>query len=629
MAKKIKIAATTADPSVFKFGEEELNIYNQEQMREVNETVRLAVAQAVNERGEYQTVEDMEKGMLGELRDFQHDPALCYRLGRYAGVLEGMTAHSVATNEDSSARSLQEAAKWMILGGGGGIASVTSQDDQTRIMLQDAAFTKTQTSPHARSIVDNFQRYTIGRGIKIKIPSEKVQSKINRFWAKNHMNSRQKLFVWDAYVRGELPLAYFISPSGGVRVRSTPPKEIVQIETDPDDVAMPLSYLRQWRDPRTHEDHQQIFADVNYFQNIEDEDFLVPYSQFHSSLSPTRLMQFIKYSCGEGETRGRVPMAPVLRWIRLHEEFGIDRAVLNHERSKVLFKKIISGNTSEATTRYLPSPPASVTLVETEDVQWEIMSAKIEAASAKDDGLLLLYFIGAGVTVPLHILDQNTSQAVYASIRKSDSPFAQAILDNQDFWDNNFKVMERIVIRAAMDAGTLPPKVKIRRFLQEGEKGYQPWMDEETFSFRIYEAVRNGKTPDEVLDELSTDIQKAQTPKMVATDEIPINNIFPDMIIQDPLEQAQVALVHQELGVASTRSLAAKAGYNFDMEMFLKHVEDQEAKALGIDIIPPTKSGRPVDGNPNSPKDQGALAKSGTTKKDRSPGTTRPRKPSR
>ena len=81
--------------------------------------------------------------------------------------------------------------------------------------------------------------------------------------------------------------------------------------------------------------------------------------------------------------------------------------------------------------------------VETENVKYRIEKPQIGADDAKEDGLSILYTIGAGTSLPIHILNQRSDQQVYASIRKADTPFSQHIRGQQEFFASGFETMYR------------------------------------------------------------------------------------------------------------------------------------------------------------------------------------------
>ena len=93
----------------------------------------------------------------------------------------------------------------------------------------------------------------------------------------------------------------------------------------------------------------------------------------------------------------------------------IDRMRLNHERAKVVWIRRRNSTERNTPDNPLESPKGGIMLEETQNVTYRTESAKLEATDAKNDGLALLYYVGAGVNTPLHILVQMTSESKYSN----------------------------------------------------------------------------------------------------------------------------------------------------------------------------------------------------------------------
>ena len=440
---------------------------------------------------------------------------------------------------------------------GGNVSSTRSQSISELWTMQDAAFNKVHSDPHARAIVDNFQRYTIGRGLKFEAANKDVQKVLNDFWFVNSMDLRQKSFIRSTFIEGEFFLLYFINyATGNVRLRRVRSREITDIETHPEDIQTILTYKREYT--ANGESNIVFYPDIDYYEQLKDS-FTGARSTHSGSFSKNKMIQFIRYG-EEDEVRGRVPMDSVLNFLKLYYNFLIDRARLIHERSKVVWIKKVLGRGKEIKNlRPMRSPKGGSMLIETDTVSYRIERPNLESSEAKQDGLALLYAIGSGVTMPLHILDQRTSEANYASLRKADSPWAQAIIDNQDFWAAQFDKMLRIAIKANVEAGILPEKVRVPKY---DEDKLVEAMD------LINRMVVDGEDSEKIVREVSPILEGAHTVISMPTAEIPITKIFPDVVKEDYLQQAKVLQVHQQMGIASQRTLAEKAGYDWERELF-------------------------------------------------------------
>jgi len=428
--------------------------------------------------------------------------------------------------------------------------------------MQEAVYVKYFNDPHCRSIIDNWTMYTIGGGLKLNIDNPKVEKVIRDFRSANDMVKREKQFIKMCYIEGELFVAYYINPvNGQIKVRRIRPSEIADIETHPEDIETKFSY--HWEYDHSPMGTQQTYKKDVWVPDIGYGDYLAsPFGKKSSKKSKKRVIrmpaiQMMKMGV-DTEIRGRVPLSPVLRHLKYYEDWLMDRIRLNHERAKVVWIKEIRGRMPETTDRKRRAPRGGVMLVETENVKYRIEKPSINADDAKEDGLQILYTIGAGTSLPIHILNQRSDQQVYASIRKADTPFSQYIRGQQEFFESGFETMYRKVIQAAVEAGNLPKRVRIPEYTQESLL--------ETMT-KINEMIVDKKPISYIKEQAEKMLQPNLSYKPVSTIDIPLGMEFPEIIREDLEAQAQVFKIHKEIGIASAATLAAKAGYNWRQEL--------------------------------------------------------------
>jgi hypothetical protein len=334
----------------------------------------------------------------------------------------------------------------------------------------------------------------------------------------------------------------------------------VEVETHPQDIETKFSY--HWEYEHSPEGTDQSYSKDSWVADIKYNNYLLDKYGANNPKSKKKLakmpvIQHIKMS-PYTEIRGRVPMQPVLRHLKYYEDWLMDRIRLNHERAKVVWIKEITGRMPESTERQRRSPKGGVMLLETENVKYRIEKPQINADDAKEDGLQILYTIGAGTSLPIHILNQRSDQQVYASIRKADTPFSQFIRGKQEFFQEHFETMYREVIERAVEAGRLPKRVRVPEYTQES-------MIE--VLTKINEMVVENKAVNTISEYAQQLLQPAVSYKPVITADIPVNIEFPEVIREDMEAQAKVFQIHKEIGIASAATLAAKAGYNWRQEL--------------------------------------------------------------
>lgn len=451
---------------------------------------------------------------------------------------------------------------WLILGTDiGDVSRVQSVQELWNI--QDAAYNKYHVDPHCASAVNNLQRYTIGRGIKFNVPYREAQKILESFWKVNKMERRQKRMVRAIAIEGEYFLIYFMNDDR-IKVRRIPNKQISEIETHSEDLESKLSYGRQFL--KGKEVKSKWYADVDYFDQ-DESDIDYEKSEHHGELNKDVMIQFIKVG-SENEIRGRCPLYSVLRYLKLYEDLVLDGVIRWHELAKVIWIQTVRGKRSESSERQRRAPKGGVMLTESDSISYRTEAPRISAGDAEIIGKMLLYTIGSGVTEPIHILDQNAENENYASIRKSDTPFTQMIIDNQDFWSIEFELMFRVVLRWAVKINKLPDKVKI--------KSYHESTLVEVFDL-VNQDVIEGLTREEIVGKYVNVLKEAEEEMEVRTIDLPINIIFPDVIYESPKEMAQVLQIHRDLGIVSQATLSERAGYNWRHELMRK-VEEKERK---------------------------------------------------
>ena len=434
-------------------------------------------------------------------------------------------------------------------------------------LMQKVVKSKYYSDPHARSILNNWTFYTVGGGLKVLMPTDELQKYVNKFRLKNKMIKREKAFTRSLYQNGELFIAYYIdSVTGDVQLRRIRPDEIIEIECHSEDIENIFSFHCKY-DYIPSGSLDTMSKDV-WVKSLGYDDYLKLAGGFSKERSKNNLVknpqiQFIKLG-DDTELRGRVPMQPVLRLLKSYEDWLDDRIRLNHERAKVVWIKEIKGRSQEASKRERRSPRGGIMLTENENVKYRIENPQLHSDQAKEDGLQILYTIGAGTSLPIHILNQRSDEQAYASIRKADTPFSQYIRTHQEILGEEFESMYRFVLKAGVESGALSKNTKIPIFSQESLiKAFE----------RINVMYLEEAKPETIIKEVKDELKKDFREESVDTIEVPISIDFPEIIREDLKAQAEVLKIHKELGIASRATLSAKAGYNWKQEFALMKME--------------------------------------------------------
>lgn len=311
------------------------------------------------------------------------------------------------------------------------------EPDQMEMIRQARWFFR--WDPNGRAALQTINNFVIGNGIKI---TPKDSSPMGRwvwreFWTakRNKMRLKQFEIVNRAFRDGEVFIELFDEadgePTGKTTIRFHDPLLIKNpsgtpqgydqantqngIETDPDDFEKIVKYWVQSR------------SDENVFRAV-----------------PAEKMIHIKIFSDSDQRRGESWVQPVMTFFTHYKTWVTNRMILNKMRSAVVMVKKLTGNSSDV-SRIAAQPPASSTtstgedknqsirggtvLVANRGVDYEMMSANINAQDAAEDGRNIKLSIAAGTNLPEYIFG-DASNANYSSSMVSESPFIKSI----EFW---------------------------------------------------------------------------------------------------------------------------------------------------------------------------------------------------
>ena len=485
------------------------------------------------------------------------------------------------------------------------------EEGSVLIGVMESCEQKYKLDPHARSIIDNLTNYTIGTGCDHSCTVSEVDQVIKDFANRNSFRRRIKDAARRKFKVGEHYFFYYIDKNtGDVYLRDrTKAYEIKAINVHPEDAETRLAYGRSKyvRDTRTVKgDAPKIewFADINYFDQKSTPGGVTAHGV--GRLSREKLIQMCKIG-DSSQVRGTPVLYPALRFLRYYEDFILDRIVLNHERSKVVWVRKINGNRNIPGGRAQRGPVGGQILTETPQVEWRVMNPEINGGEATPDGRLIRMAIAAAVNIPEHILFQDPSNQVYASIRQQDTPFSYNIRGYQQDWVDDIKTMFKTVIREKVSAKKLKPQSEVEVFTTES---WQRIYDE------IAPMIQESARKDEVLMAIEALAGEAPTKTTkIDTVDVQVDVSLPDVVQEDGLKMAQTSEVLDRIGIISKTELAGRHGYNFKRTALLKSLErdwgDDESPQSDNDSTAPE-----VGGNPTYGKDSDVPSEGGDPRED-------------
>ncbi len=251
-------------------------------------------------------------------------------------------------------------------------------------------------SPLARRIVELTSQYAIGGGFDIKCHHSTTRAFIDQFWTHrlNRMESRIVELCDELTRTGNLFLLISTDPSGMSFVRTIPAANIDQIIPAENDIEQPALFITKANDAL----ESISYHAYNHTMDTPDET---------GSFEPVVLHYAINRPAGA--QWGESDLAPLLPWLRRYAAWLEDRVRLNRFRNAFVY--VVTGHfTSEVARKARqielaanPPNPGSI-LVCDESETWSVISPKLEALDAMQDGLALKKLIASGVGLPLHFL---------------------------------------------------------------------------------------------------------------------------------------------------------------------------------------------------------------------------------
>jgi len=465
------------------------------------------------------------------------------------------------------------------------------------LLLQDSAFIKCHTDPNGASLVKNFENYVIGNGIKVSTASMEVNEVISRFRKINKMNIKDKHIARGFFIEGEYFMIFNPIPkTGDVKVVRSPAREITEVITEKGDRDTIIGYKREYESDKGFK--TSYYPDINYFL-LRDLKAISPDSRFRNNqLKTSKVIQFIKYG-NDDELRGRVPMQPIIRFMKYYEDWVIDRIRLNHERSKVVWVRKIDPSASGS--NYIATNPFSIPrggliLTEVPGLSYSILNAEINADDSKEDGLSILYSIAGGMVFPLFIMTQRVDEQSYATVKGSSNPFVVMIESYQDLLKEHMKDMYRTVIMYAIYNGTLDKTVSIPRYLLDDE------LIGDVVS-KVGEMLKEKASTEDIIKEAKNKLKPTSKNVKINTEDIPIGIIFPSVIKDNVLDQAKVLAIYNSIGIASKATMSSMAGFDWNEE--ITKLLDEKKLNLGNKQTPgqPNPGDTSIDGNRDETSD--------------------------
>ncbi|PWH15547.1 MAG: hypothetical protein DDG58_10970, partial [Ardenticatenia bacterium] len=251
-----------------------------------------------------------------------------------------------------------------------------------------------------RQIVRLTTAYVVGDGITLSARHPYATTWLRQFWQHRQNRMPTRLAQWcDELTRaGELFIVLFPNPIDGMQyIRAIPARQIVAVETAPNDYESELAYLEQATEPGDR----------------DAPPFTRRWKSPLTAAPDEPCMLHLAVNRPVGATRGESDLTPVLPWAQRYAQWLKDRVRFNSIRTDMATAWIkVQDETAISRKRmeYAANPPTGGNIFITgpgEEISFP--AANIDAGDASPDGLALRLAIAAGANLPLHYLGEGAS----------------------------------------------------------------------------------------------------------------------------------------------------------------------------------------------------------------------------
>lgn len=314
----------------------------------------------------------------------------------------------------------------------------------------EQCLTAWRSNPLARRIVELTSQYVVGGGLDIKCKHDPTRAFIDLFWNHrlNRMDSRIIELCDELTRTGNLFILISTDQAGMSYIRAIPASNIDQIIPSPNDIEQPQSFITK-ADPDTLQ--QQTYPAYDPLTDAPDATGRFPPVLLHYAINRPAGAQW-----------GESDLAPVLIWLSRYSAWLEDRVRLNRFRNAFLY--VVSGSfTSEVArkarqTELAANPPTPGSILVTDETEtWNVISPKLEALDANQDGMAIKKMVAASVGVPLHFLAEPES-STRTTAEAAGGPTFRRFEQRQEFFLWLLSDLLRVVIarRGQIDSTVQP-----------------------------------------------------------------------------------------------------------------------------------------------------------------------------
>lgn len=334
--------------------------------------------------------------------------------------------------------------------------------------LINACYKAYLTSPLAKRYVRYATYFTLGKGVELTAEEPEVQAVLEGFWKdpKNRMAiTTREASDW-LTIAGEAFIRLDYDPlTAHTTCTLIDPGEITGILWDEDEDA-PEAYIRKYRVTarRIRSDGVASYATTReWVEKIPATD------------ERTGLPRIVHVRAGGLNTRRGVPeMLDMLPWLKKYEKWLNDRVIINAARTLFSYDVTLEGASPEEINAYFQGITggraggsdrhadrggrgirSGSIRVHSDRVKWDVISPRVDAHDAREDGRALKHMVACSMGIPEHWLG-DTGSTNLATARALDLPTLRQFEDRQVIMAEALRLVLKSAVMLQRMHGALP-----------------------------------------------------------------------------------------------------------------------------------------------------------------------------
>lgn len=341
---------------------------------------------------------------------------------------------------------------WQPLTGGHVDRQHLSVLGQTR--MQDTAYWLWEQNLLARQLIETPISFLVGRGVRVSVPDEDAQKRIDAWWRDPITDVALRLPEWMRGLKifGEQCWPVFVDPhSGHVRFGYLAPAAIATVVMDPANPACPIGIV-------TVKDRRGQARRYRIIYAGPETMFAQRTAEIRATFTDGDCFYWRKNTLPDS-LRGRSDLLGALDWLDAYERYlygEIDRA--DFLRAFV-WDVTLTGATqedAEARARQIRAPSPGEVRVHNEAEKWEAVAPRLEAYESAAAARLWRNHILSGAALPEHWFGGG-GDVNRATAAEMDAPTMKALAQERDLWTEILRRCGAYVVWRFLDPGGMSP----------------------------------------------------------------------------------------------------------------------------------------------------------------------------